>query len=170
MKQIILTNGAVAWVDDADYELVSKYKWYPAGYKHRYANAYIPERKKTVFMHVLIMEPIPPGKEVHHKKNNFLDNRRSELEHVTPFDNLNKAGARTGKYKGVSFAKHAKKWTAHISRGGEQKNLGYFETEELAAKAYDKAALVLFGSGTFQNFPSKITPELLAALTNPNFI
>jgi hypothetical protein len=42
-------------------------------------------RTVTVRLHVEIMQP-PPGYEVHHKNLNPLDNRRENLENLTPSD------------------------------------------------------------------------------------
>lgn len=42
MREVPLANGrGVALVDDADYELVSRYRWHVAGKRGRYAAAYV---------------------------------------------------------------------------------------------------------------------------------
>jgi hypothetical protein len=48
-------------------------------------------------------------------------------------------------YKGVSFNKDMGRYTACIGYNGEQTHLGTFDTAELAAAAYEKAARELFG-------------------------
>ena len=46
----------------------------------------------------------------------------------------------TSGYRGVSFHKLAKKWTAHIRINGKLKHLGYFASPRLAAFRYDVEA------------------------------
>lgn len=57
--------------------------------------------------------------------------------------NLNKRDNTRSKYKGVRAKR--KKWQAGICVNGKYKNLGVYEDEVKAAKAYNKAALELFG-------------------------
>lgn len=51
---------------------------------------------------------------------------------------------RSSQYRGVSKVRD--KWTARICRGHKMHNLGYYETEELAALTYNKAAVELYGN------------------------
>ena len=43
-------------------------------------------------------------------------------------------------YKGVSYHKSGKKYEAYIHYEGKKHHLGYFDTAEQAAEAYDKKA------------------------------
>ena len=57
-------------------------------------------------------------------------------------------------YKGVSFDQSRGKWLACIQIGNKTRSLGRFTSEEAAARAYDAAALEMFGDYARLNFPS----------------
>lgn len=86
------------------------------------------------------------------------DPLEKEVDHVNGFEeplnvrivtssennyNLRKRKNSKSKYKGVRAKR--KKWQAGIYVKGAYKNLGVYETEIEAAKAYNKAALDLYG-------------------------
>ena len=59
-------------------------------------------------------------------------------------------------YKGVSIAKSTNgkiRWRATLTANKTLYQLGYFNTQEDAAKAYDLKVLELFGSNAYTNFP-----------------
>lgn len=57
----------------------------------------------------------------------------------------------TSRYKGVSFITSRKRWRAAIKHNGRSITLGLFKNEDDAARVYNKAALKLFGTETYQN-------------------
>ena len=56
-------------------------------------------------------------------------------------------GAQTSSYRGVSLLRQTGKWHAQINVGGRQLHLGFFASEEAAARAYDRAAIHKAGPG-----------------------
>lgn len=159
MKQIPLTQGQVALVDDEDFEWLSQWKWYVA--KQR-CNAWYAARSinmgnahiLVIKMHRIILKP-PPGFETDHKDGNGLNNQRNNLRIATRAENTRNRRKRDGltsAFKGVHWACRQRKWRASIGTQGKTIPLGYFDNEKVAAKAYDKAARKCFGEFARTNF------------------
>lgn len=152
MIEIPLTQGKIALIDDEDFVIVSKHKWYYAQESKNYGRAKTNIKKEngrgtTLKMHTLIMRP-PKGFEVDHINHNPLDNRRSNLRVVTRSQNqknMNKMSTNKSGYKGVSHHKKSNKWQVHIMNNGNRVYLGLFVDLKVAAEAYNKAALELYG-------------------------
>jgi dTMP kinase len=82
MKEIELTQGKVALVDDDDFEELNQFKWHVKKDHNRafYAARVTPRpNRRLIFMHRQILKDIPEGMEVDHVNGNGLDNRRSNL-------------------------------------------------------------------------------------------
>jgi len=132
-------------IDKEDYDIIKNYKW--CLLKHgNYCVTRI--NKKLVFLQNMLM-----GKQkLDHKNRNGLDNRRSNLRPCTHQQNIFNIGIRsdnTSGFKGVF--KDRKKWNAKIGKNGDYHNLGYFNTKEKAAVAYNEAAKKLFGEFAYLN-------------------
>jgi osmotically-inducible protein OsmY len=156
MKEIPLSNGGIAFVDDEDFEKISLIPWYgvDGGYT-RYAYTMTSRqssKRTTIAMHQLILE-ITKG-EVDHINRNGLDNRKSNLRIATRNQQMMNAIKRknktTSQYKGVCWTN--KRWQANINVNGRQLYLGRFKVEEDAARAYDDAARRYFGEFARTNF------------------
>lgn len=158
MKEIQLTQGQVALVDDEDYEELAKYKWQATWNKA--SRTYYARRNwwagggswGTTKMHRAIMGA-GDKEEVDHINHNGLDNRRENLRVCTKQQNQRnrrKSAGHSSRFKGVSFSKGKMRWQAYVCvpsavGKGRHRHLGYFAAETDAAAAYDRAARELFG-------------------------
>lgn len=61
--------------------------------------------------------------------------------------------ARTSQYRGVYFPTSKQRWAARIQVKGKGIHLGYHDSEQEAARAYDVAARKYHGDRAFLNFP-----------------
>ena len=152
MKEIELTRGQFALIDDEDYDRVSKYNWYAVCIKSRmYAS-----NKKKGLMHRFILGLSDRTQLVDHKKGIGLNNQKSNLRLCTHQENMRNRKSSEGsssKYLGVFWDKSRNKWMSCISISGRSKTLGRFETEVEAAIIYNIAARKYHGE--FAN-PNKL--------------
>ena len=97
-------------------------------------------------MHRLIMDA-QERQEIDHADGNGLNNQKDNLRFCTHSQNhMNRKPTKgSSKYKGVSWHKAAKKWNARITLNKKTVSIGYFDSEIIAAKAYDEKAIELFG-------------------------
>ena len=141
MREILLTSGEKAIVDDEDYEMLTKFSqfWRLSG---RYVICV--KNGKLVRMHRLIMNP-SDDEIVDHKNGDTLDNRRENLR-ITNYSGNSRNARKTSSpttsiYKGVSWCKRMNAWKAYCNK----EHLGYYSDEVAGAIAYNKRAKELFG-------------------------
>jgi len=148
VKEILLTQGKVALIDDDDYDLVSSFKWYASkegNCWYAMRQAYNPIREK-IRLHRFLLNP-KPNEQCDHINGDGLDNRRNNIRIVTVSQNHMNRKRRLGsssQFKGVSKCKSTNKWVARIEVKQKHIHLGYFFDEVEAAKAYNVAALKHF--------------------------
>ena len=159
MRDLALTQGKVALVDDADYERVGAFKWSARQEKRRphcwYAVRTIHKSKKiskakTVYLHRVILDPLD-GFDVDHKDGDGLNCQRSNLRVATRSqNNMNravKAPNKTG-YTGIEVKRdRPSPYVARIHVNGRTIRSPAFATLEEAVTA--RAALVQQYYGEF---------------------
>lgn len=150
MKQIPLTQGKVAIVDDADFEYFNQVKW--SAVKAR--DNWYAIRGNGTSMHREIMNA-PSGMMIDHINGNGLDNRRENLRLCTNAENLRNRGktkSNTSGYKGVTWHKGDGKYRAQMTYKGKVFHIGCFDNPVAAARAYDEKARELHGAFARTNF------------------
>jgi AP2 domain len=159
MKQIDLSRGLFALVDDEDHDSLSEYKWSvkpsPGGHRCPVANIKVNGSWKLKAMHRLIMgEPL--DREVIFMNHDGLDCRRSNLKVVTHKEAQRyhrvRRDSETG-IKGVTLEPSGM-WYARIQVNGNPIHVGSYETEEIAKKAYDRALKEHFGAEVALHSPA----------------
>lgn len=137
MKKIKLTKGKYAIVDDSDYELVSKYKWYCSSMGYASRTQHIGGVKKEILLHRFILGA-EKGQEIDHKDRDPLNNSRKNIRFCTRSENNHNKGLNKNNssgFKGIYWHKRAKKWLAQIMLDGKRINIGLFTDPLLADKA-----------------------------------
>jgi hypothetical protein len=145
-RKIYLAKHKVAIVDDEDYPALVRYHW---SVKQNSRGEWYALRNaggRSIFMHREIMNA-PDGMRVDHRNGNGLDNRSANLRMCTQVQNCQNrrktTSPTTSKYKGVS--RQRDRWRAQIRFAGQTRYLGLYDSEEMAARAYNLIAKIQFG-------------------------
>jgi hypothetical protein len=152
MKEIILTQGKVAIVDDDDYEYLNQWKWCVRinkkdVYYATRSDYSIKGKTSCISMHRQIMNATK-GYVVDHINQCTLDNRKVNLRICTHTQNLHnrpKNINNTSGYKGVGWCNKYEKWRAKIWLNSKCYHVGYYIDVIDAARAYNAAALKYHG-------------------------
>ena len=169
---IELTQGQSTQVSPEDHDFLSDFKWCARrrSTNRREDACYDAARKagrKTQLMHRVILvrmlgRELVAGEQVDHIDHDPLNNRRENLRLATNSENQHnqpKYANNTSGYKGVSFREDRQKWLAQVAVNGKRIHLGYFDTPEAAAAAYDTAAQTLHGTFACVNDTEPATAE-----------
>lgn len=164
-REIPLTRGFVALVDDEDFEFASRWKWYAAAtgpsrrYNYACRGVWAPESRarRTVLLHRELMGN-PVGLVVDHINGDTLDNRRCNLRACTHAENLRNKVSNVGAHPFKGVFHHHRAWYAKLKKGGEVFISKAQRSIEDAARAYDELALQHHGEFARLNFPK---PEVI---------
>lgn len=130
------------------------------------------KRLHRVIMERIVGRALTRKEHTDHINGNGLDNRRENLRLVSNSQNSmnskkpkargSSSYGKYSKYKGVSRYKKRNgelgAYFAHIRKDGKIKYIRGCDSEEAAARAYDKAAKELFGEYAYLNFPDEKNP------------
>lgn len=148
MKKLPLSNSNdFGLVDDDKFERASEFRWglQPSGYIYATING------ETVLLHRFVMDA-KKGEEVDHKDQDKKNCQSYNLRRCTHSQNLANTGIRPHNrvgYKGVD--RQQGKFRATIRVNYKKIFLGYHDTPEQAALAYNTAAKEHFGEFAFLN-------------------
>lgn len=157
-KEILLTKGQLALVDDEDFERLSIYSYYAqwdpdikAFYAFRSETS--DGKRRCIGLHRDVLAEQLKTNEVadHIDPSKTLDNRRCNLRVATKAQNSWNTRKRTDNlsgYRGVSWNCGDNKWSSRITANGKNRFLGNFLSPEEASLAYEQAAKEFHGSFT----------------------
>jgi len=148
MKEIPLTRGLVATVDDEDYEMLSAYKWYAHNHHIRFYAARSEcnsSGRRLIYMHRQLI--FASGTDVvDHINGNALDNRRENLRVGNQRQNLqHMMRIKSDLPHGVTKLKGRNKYRVRPFFNGTYYYLGSYHTAKDAETVYRVACVVMTG-------------------------
>lgn len=145
MKEIKLTQGKVALVDDNMFEYLCQWRW---SYNEGYAVRKNTERGVGLIrMHRIVLN-VQNGFQTDHIDGNGLNNQIGNLRmcnHSQNAMNRKRSKNNSSGFKGVSWNKNDKKWKSSIKINQHNIGLGNFINIIDAANAYNEATQKYFG-------------------------
>lgn len=154
-------RGRHALVDDEDAARIGAHRWLlweddRPGKPHRGPYALRYERIGGKWTRISMHGEVTGLRFVDHVNGDGLNNQKGNLrgsDHARNAHNQRAAVGGSSRYKGVSWDKQAGKWRVSMRIGGKLRNLGGYDDEVEAAKAYDRRALEERGEHARLNFP-----------------
>ena len=147
MQKILIgrNKDKVMIVDDEIYDKFIGFSWYVSNSGYVYRTTYKEAKPKCVTASRVICG-FPKNCYIVYKNGNKLDLRKENLQVITMSDmrvTASRFSRGRSQYRGVSF--YFGKWKGTIVKNHKSYHLGYFDTQEEAAKAYNVKATELYG-------------------------
>lgn len=136
-------KGSTFTVSIIDAQRVANHGWCLAERGYMLASI----NNKVVTLHQFLLG-FRPNMYIDHIDGNRLNNTRANLRWATPMQsawNQDISSRNTTGYKGVHWNKRARKWQAHIRCNNKWRTIGFYDSREQAALAYNEEAKRLFG-------------------------
>ena len=141
MREIPLTRGKYAIVDDGDFEYLSRWKWC---FSHGYAKRDV--GRTHIYMHREVNKT-PDGLLTDHINMNGLDNRRANLRTGDKKLNSINRGLQsnnTSGYRGVGWDSRNKKWHVKIKVDQKTMHFGSYPDKQDAIKVREDIERMYF--------------------------
>lgn len=142
LMQMLLTHKGKEYkvlYDDDDEWMVSMFHWniHDNGYSLSVSTRIGPwKSKSSLYLHDLVMGPVPQGYMVWHKTGNRLINMKSRMEVIPAKEYFRRCAVERG--TGVRYCDKRKKWCARARIWGKEYRFGYHATKKKAREAYEE--------------------------------
>lgn len=140
MKQIPLTKGKFAIVDDEHYDYLIQWRWHVSD--SGYATRHTRNQKRNIIRMHRVINNTPDDLITDHINGDKLDNRKENLRTVNKSLNARNTGLRKGNKSGVKgcyWEERVKSWRLQIKVNLKSIHLGYFKNIEDARIAREQA-------------------------------
>jgi hypothetical protein len=175
VREIPLTQGKVALIDDEDFARVNAFKWYTLALRktdgscryYAWRSVRQPDGKRVwIYLHRFLMNA-PADLVVDHVNGNGLDCTRTNMRlatHAQNVQNMRPHKHGVSGFKGI-WRRKSGRWQAEIRAEDRRIRLGTYDDPAFAAAIYDAAARQLFGHFSNTNFdrPNSEAEAIVAA-------
>lgn len=111
-------------------------------------NFYVVNSRSGKYLHDFLITKAN-GQRIDHIDGNTLNNKKDNLRACSHSENIRNAGKKknnTSGFKGVFAHKTSGRWFAQLKYNYKSIKLGYYDTKEEAARAYNAGAIKYYGA------------------------